>query len=499
MTKNAKSVEDTPRVFCASLATETNTFSPLRTDFSDFEQGLYAPPGHHPDSPTLCSAVFPALRAQAAAGNISLIEGTAAWAEPGGLINQTAWTRLRDEVLAQLRDAMPIRAALFGLHGAMITEKCLDPEGELIERARDIVGPQVAIGATFDPHSHLSARRAEHADILIAFKEFPHTDFIEAGQICASLTLKTARGEIKPTISVQDARMIDMLPTHREPMRSFVDKLRQLEAAGEALSVSVIHGFMAGDSPDLGAKVIVITDNRPEEGAALARKLADELFSFRGTTRAELLKPRDALERAANAKGGPTVIADVWDNPGGGVAGDSTILLKHALDMQLNNIALGALWDPMAARLCFAAGQGAKINLRFGGKTSAHAGNPIDAQVTVTQLRRNIIQKFEDAQMQLGDCAAIQINGLDVVLSSRRAQTFSPDVFAKMGINPIHKKILIVKSSNHFRSAFAPIASNILYAAIDGLYPSDPRKTHYKNLTRPLWPIVENPHAQSLK
>jgi microcystin degradation protein MlrC len=71
----------------ASLATETNTYSPLRTDFADFEQSFYATPGSHPETPTLCSAVFPALRRRASCGEIELIEGTAAWAEPGGLVN----------------------------------------------------------------------------------------------------------------------------------------------------------------------------------------------------------------------------------------------------------------------------------------------------------------------------------------------------------------------------------------------------------------------------
>ena len=610
------------RVFCASLATETNTFSPLRTDFSDFEQGLYAPPGSHPDGPTLCSAVFPALRRRARRGEITLLEGTAAWAEPGGLLNQRAWTRLRDEILSQLRDAMPVRAVLLGLHGAMIAERCLDPEGELIEAVRGIVGPDVAVGATFDPHSHLSARRARFADVIVAFKEFPHTDFVETGEDCVALTLAAARGEVRPEISVHDARMIDMLPTHRQPMRGFIDRLRSLERAngvcdgdgrgsdgseGEShkngtrengiLSVSVIHGFMAGDSPNLGAKVVVVTDGDRRRGDDLARRLADELFSFRGTTRPRFFSAREALERAdsADVSGddgaarAPVVVADVWDNPGGGVAGDSTILLREALRMRLRSAALATLWDPMAVRLCFAAGEGAVLQLRFGGKTSASAGAPIDARVTVTRLRRNASQRFGDSTVYLGDCAAIRIHGvgekddnnggavnvnvnhkdndkddngvavtvnvqdnntavnvddkddnngaatvtvnvknnngavnvddkddknggavnvhvngkdddndgggIEVVLNSRRAQTFSPDAFSNMGIDPAKKRVLIVKSSNHFQSAFAPIAADILYAGIDGLYPSDPKKTRYTRLHRPLWPMVEDPHA----
>ena len=163
------------RVFCASIATETNTFSPLRTDFSDFSQSFYAAPGEHPETPTLCSAVFPALRKRAQAGEVDLIEGTATWAEPGGLVNARTWERLRDEVLDQLRAALPVDAVVLGLHGAMIADGCVDCEGVLIEAVRQIVGPDIKIGVTFDPHSHLGARRVDNADVITVFKEFPHT------------------------------------------------------------------------------------------------------------------------------------------------------------------------------------------------------------------------------------------------------------------------------------------------------------------------------------
>lgn len=483
------------RVFCASIATETNTFSPLRTDFSDFRQSFYARPGEHPETPTLCSAVFPALRARAATGEIELIEGTATWAEPGGLVNARTWKQLKDEVLDQLRAALPVDAAIFGLHGAMIADGCLDCEGELIEAARQIAGSDTKIGVTFDPHSHLSARRVDNADIITVFKEFPHTDFVETAEACVDLTIRTARGEIAPRMRVFDVCMIDVLPTSREPMRSFVDRLCALENAGAALSLSVIHGFMAGDAPDLGAKIIAITDGDTEGAARMARKLGLELFSFRGRATPEFLPANEALKMAAEAVKGPVVIADVWDNPGGGVAGDSTIMLRTALDAGITNAAFGTIWDPMAVRLCHAAGEGARFPLRFGGKTSAVAGEPIDAEVEVVKLRRNAVQSFGTSVVPLGDCAVIRVSGIDIVLNTNRAQAFSPDLFSNLGIDPAVRQVLVVKSTNHFHGAFASVAAEILYAAVDGPYPNDPRNTKYKTLTRKIWPIFENPHG----
>ena len=137
------------RIFCASIATETNTFSPLRTDFSDFQESFYAPPGQHPVTPTLCSAVFTEGRLRAAKEGWELIEGTATWAEPGGLVSRETYEQLRDEVLGQLRAAMPVDGVILGLHGAMVAQDYLDCEGDLISRIRDLVGPDVVIGTSF--------------------------------------------------------------------------------------------------------------------------------------------------------------------------------------------------------------------------------------------------------------------------------------------------------------------------------------------------------------
>lgn len=483
------------RVFCASIATETNTFSPLRTDFSDFQQTFYALPGEHPETPTLCSAVFPVLRKRKLAGEIELIEGTAAWAEPGGLVNALTWARLRDEVLGQLQGALPVDAVVLGLHGAMIADGTVDCEGELIEAVRRIAGPEVTIGVTFDPHSHLSARRCKSADIITVFKEFPHTDFVETAESCVDLTLRTARGSIYPTLEVFDVRMIDVLPTSCNPMRNFIDRIKAIESEGKALSISVIHGFIAGDSPDLGAKVLVTTDNSAARAREMARDLGMELFSFRGKATPEFLPPREALKRAAKYEAGPVVVADVWDNPGGGVAGDSTIMLREALDLGLTNAAFGTIWDPMAVRLCHAAGVGGRLDLRFGGKTSATAGAPIDGKVDVVSVTRDAVQSFGASVVPLGDCAVIRLNGIDIVLNSNRSQAFAPDLFSNLGIDPASRQVLVVKSTNHFHGAFASIAADILYAGVDGPYPNDPRRNEYKRLDRQIWPLVENPHV----
>ena len=488
-------MEQVKRVFLGSIATETNTFSPLRTDLQDFKDSFYAPPGQHPETPTLCSAIYPVARTRAAQFGWQLVEGTATWAEPGGIVNQQTWEHLRDQLLSELRAAMPVDIVLLGLHGAIVAQECIDCEGELIAAVREIVGPGVIVGATFDPHSHLSALRVENSDLITVFKEFPHTDFVDVAEVLVELVQQTSTGQIAPKISTFDCRMIEVLPTSREPMRGFIDRVRQLENREDVLSISVIHGFMAGDVPDLGTKIVVITDNSRSDGDMLAEKLGMELFALRGTTRPEFLNPEVALDRATESETKPVIVADVWDNPGGGVPGDSTIILQCMLNRRIQNTALASIWDPIAVRTCMSAGEGAHLRLRFGGKMSSDGGDPIDADVIVRKVVRDAVQSFGRSVVPLGDSVWIDVAGIDVILNTVRSQVFNPDIFSNLGIDPALKELLVVKSTNHFHDAFSHISGNILYAAVDGPYPNNPATNDYKHLKRTIWPRVEDPHG----
>jgi microcystin degradation protein MlrC len=488
-------MHNSKRVFLGSIATETNTFSPLRTDILDFKESFYAPPGQHPKTPTLCSAIYPVARARAAEFNWQIVEGTASWAEPGGVVNQHTWEFLRDQLLTELRAAMPVDIVLLGLHGAMVSQGCLDCEGELLAAVREIVGATAIIGATFDPHSHLSERRTANANLITVFKEFPHTDFVGVAEDLVDLVQRASLKEINPVISTFDCKMIEVLPTSREPMRGFVDKIKGLEGQDPILSISVIHGFMAGDVPDLGSRIVVVTNDDAVEGDRLAAQLGAELFSMRGKTRPEFLTARDALDKAEASTASPVVIADVWDNPGGGVPGDSTILLREMLRRKIKDAALATIWDPIAVRTCFSAGEGAAFRLRFGAKMSEFSGEPLDADVIVKRTMRDAVQSFGQSVVPLGDAVWIEVSGIDVILNSVRSQVFNPDVFSNFGIDPTQKKTLVVKSTNHFQDAFSRISNNILYAAVDGPYPSNPETNAYRNLVRDIWPRVENPYG----
>src|SRR3954468_13322424 len=393
------------RIFAASLATETNSFSPVPTGRGTYEQTMYFRPGEHPDRGTLCTGPLWVARRRAKQEGFDLIEGSCFWAEPSGPTLQASYESMRDEILDQLRAAMPVDGVLLGLHGAMMAHGYDDCEGDLIARAREIVGPKAVIGVELDPHCHLTEKRVRGADIIVLFKEYPHIDFSERAEELVTLVLKTIRRDIKPVMSLFDCGMIDLFPTTREPGTGFVARMKSLEGRDGVLSVSLGHGFAQGDAPEYGTRVLVVTDDAKLKGDALARKLGEEVRNKRGTWYPPCLSIDDAIDAAYAEPKGPVVVADSSDNAGGGAASDNTNIIRRLLERGLQDACVGPVWDPIAVQFCLAAGVGATLPLRFGGKTARTSGDPIDAEATVIGVARNGLQSFGVSKVAFGDAA----------------------------------------------------------------------------------------------
>jgi len=477
-------------MFVASFATETNTFAPLPVDRAAFERAFYARPGEHPDTPTLCSAPLIAARRRAARDGFTLIEGTCTFAEPAGLVSRQAFESIRDEILGQLRAALPVDVALFGLHGAMVADGYDDCEGDLLARAREVVGPKVVVGCEHDLHCHLTPKRVAACDLVVLFKEFPHTDFLARAEDLVDLALRTVKGEIRPVIGLYDCRTLGGgFMTNRPEGRAFVDRIQAMEGNDGILSISVGHGFSAGDVPEVGTKVLVIADGDRKKAEALAEKLGREVLLFQRAAAPPHYKPDEAVAFALGQPGRPIVFGDRWDSPGGGVPGDSTIMIETLLKHPDIPSAIGVTWDPIAVELCRAAGVGGNLWLRIGGKATPVSGPPLDAHVVVKALSPDLVIPFEQSRVSMGAAAAVAIGDVDIVLGSKRSQTFSPPAFSDMGIDLSRKKIVVVKSSNHFSAAFSKVAASIHYLDSGGPFPYDPLRVTYRKVRRPIAPL----------
>ncbi|MFV0279462.1 MAG: M81 family metallopeptidase [Rhodoblastus sp.] len=486
------------RIFTAILGTETNTFAPLPTGLAQFEK-IEPTPGGPPDEiKHPFGQIVRAARERAVRDKHEILHeilvGRGGFATPGGVTTRLAYETLRDNLLDDLRRALPVDLVALGVHGAMIADGYDDPEGDLIARIRKMVGPDTTISVELDPHGHLTKTKLANADILVFFKEYPHTDIYERALEVVDLGLAAAQKRIKPVMSVFDCNMVSVFHTSREPVRAFVDRMRALEGRDGVLSISLVHGFPWGDCPELGVKVLVVTDNAREKGDALAAELGAAVIAMREKTLADYLSADEAID-AALATPGCVVIADSADNPGGGSAGDSTFILRRLIERKIDNAMLGPLWDPGAVELCMAAGPGARLNLRIGGKTSPASGDPVDveAEVLACVAQAKMIDTFghgPQAESALGDAAAVRVGGLTIVLNAERTQALG-DVFTPFGIDWKSGKIVVVKSSQHFYAAYAPCAAQVLYAETPGSMTMDWTALAYRKRRADLWPFVK--------
>ena len=478
------------RVFTGSLATETNTFAPMPTGLASFRDRGYFPAGKHPDHFSHFAGPLWAARQRCAENGWTLVEGMVAGAQPSGTTTRAAYEQLRDELLADLRAAMPLDMVVLGLHGAMVADGYDDCEGDLLARAREITGPQVVIGAELDPHNHLTPAMIEASDLLIAYKEYPHTDVRERAIELVDLCARAVRKEISPVVAVVDCEMIVTMHTSRDPARSFVDKLQALEGKDGVLSISVSHGFAWGDVPEMGTKLFVYTDGDQPKADRLARELADELIAMRDALTVPHPDIDAALDEALSLGKWPVVISDGADNPGGGSASDSTFILRRLVERGIDDALLGPLWDPIAARIAFEAGPGAQVTLRIGGKISPLSGDPIDLDCTVVALKPEHVQTgLADAPTRMGDCALVEAGGVQILLVSLRNQAIGTDLFTGLGCDLAKKKIIVVKSSQHFQASFSKVARHVIYAGAPGAVTLDLATLPYRKIRRPKWPI----------
>ena len=478
------------RVFTGGIATETNTFAPMPTGLGSFRDRGYYPAGTHPDTMSFFAGPLWAARQRGRAKGWTVIEGLVAAAQPSGTTTRFAYETLREELLRDLAAALPVDMVVLGLHGAMVAEGYDDCEGDLLARVRATVGPDVVISAELDPHNHLTPQMLANADLLIAFKEYPHTDVLERAYELVDLCAAHVERRVRLVGASVDCGMIVTLHTSREPARGFVDRIQTMEGRDGILSISITHGFAWGDVEHMGTQVLVYADGDRAKAEATARKLADELIGLRDRLAMRFPSIDEALDEALAFDGGPVVLADGADNPGGGASGDSTFILRRLLERGIRNVALGPLWDPVAARIAFEAGEGARLPLRIGGKVGPLSGDPVDTMCTVRKAIADMkMTGLAGTPMDMGDSVLVETAGIEIMLASLRNQAMGTDLFTQLGCDLAKKKIVVVKSSQHFYAAFSKIAKHVIYVGAPGAVTLDLNTLPYRKVKRPKWPL----------
>lgn len=485
------------KLFIAGLATETNTFAPLPTGRAAFLAD-YARRDGSRGPPSLSNIGLKAWREMGEADGHEVVESISTFAQPGGITLRAVYEELRDTLLADLEIALPVDALLLFMHGAMVAEGYDDCEGDTLARVRAMVGAKVTIGVELDLHCHLTETIREAADVVVIYKEYPHTDIVDRARDLYPLVIGTATGAIHPVMAIHDCRMVNMWRTTRQPVSGFVRRMEALEGRDGILSVSFGHGFPWGDVAEVGARMLVVADGDGTKAASLARKLATEVWAIRDEAATTVDTVDAALDAAlASTDPRPMVLADIADNAGAGAPSDSTAILARMVERGVRGAVTGLYWDPGAVGICREAGIGATFDLRIAGKCGVTSGNPVDLRITVRGLCEAHSQgSLSGGRAQLGPSAWVEADGIHIVLTSQRQQPFAPDAYTGLGLTLEDKRIVVVKSMQHFHAAFAPIASEVRYVSAPGAVPPDYGAIPYTKRDPAYWPRVADPFAE---
>jgi len=482
------------RIAIGQFAHETNTFCPGVTGIEAFHRrhwlaGEAIRAGHR--------GVRDDLGGMMAAGErlgVEIVPTFATSAEPSATIAGSAYRAIRDELFGAIRAAGPIDALCLSLHGAGSAEGIDDVEGTLLGELRAALGRALPVVVTLDLHGHTTPAMVEHADALLYCHEYPHVDGYERGEEALALAAAVVRGEARPTMHLERLPMLPPPSTTLDgPARAVNKRCFAWEARPGMLDCAFVHGFPHTDVPIAGSTVPATADGDPR----LARQAAEDVAGFVWETRGGFLAPlpgaEEAVRLAAAATATPVVIAEVSDNPGGGAPGDGTHLLRALVAADIPGSCFGFVADPGTAAQAHAAGVGATIAVRLGGKTDGLHGAPLAADAAVKCLTdgrfRYATPMGAGRQADLGPMARLVIGHVDVLVSSVRTQTLDAEVFLLHGIDVSRSRIVGLKSHQHFRAGFDPLAGTIIRCDPPGLTTSNLAQLPYRRLTRPIWPL----------
>jgi microcystin degradation protein MlrC len=482
-----------PRVLVAGFQHETNTFAAAPADYANFENGEGFPAlrrGERVRELEPVNLPVGGFLQQARARGWDVLPVIWAAASPSGPVTTATYERIAGDIVGAVRASRP-DAVYLDLHGAMVVEHHDDGEGELLSRVRAVVGPDVPVVASLDLHANMSARMFDAADALVCYRTYPHVDMAGTGARAAGLLARRLAGE---RLRLAWRRVPFLIPinsgcTDLEPARSVYGGLEALD--GRDACASFAAGFPAADIPDCGPVVWAYGTGSVQE---IVDRLHDEVTRDEEKWAVELLEPAEAVARALgtdvtgpDGPTGPVVIADTQDNPGAGGSARTTGMLRALLAAGSDEpTALGLITDPDAAAAAADAGVGTTVDLAIGGEPLVPGDEPMTGRFVVEALSDGRCRfdgpMLHGTEVDLGTSVCLRSGSVRVAVTAGRSQVFDRNLFRMVGITPEEQRVLVVKSSVHFRGDFGPIAREVLVARSPGLVAADPADLDWRRL-----------------
>jgi microcystin degradation protein MlrC len=482
-----------PRVLLASLYQESCSFVPSRTDLEVFRRNfLYRGPQIVTELADTSFEVAGALHA-AAALHIEVIPVLAAFGGTGGPLYDETFETLRDWILDGARcHQADLDGVLLSLHGAMVTERRDDPEGEILAALRRILGPTVPIVCSLDMHAHITAEMLRHATAVVGFRTHPHVDFAETGDRAMRLLARVIAGDSHPTTAHVKLQMIAPPESHntsRPPMAPLMQAILEIERQPRVLAVSLFAPPVI-DVPDLGWSIVVVSDADLETAQHYAATLADRAWQNRHLFQVRKTPIPEALDRARAHPGGPIIFADSSDSTSGGASGDSTWLLRELLASPVAGRALLMIVDPEAVAACIDVGVGSCIDLYVGGNLAPEFSQPVRVRGTVRTISDGVYQMRRPPMLaRRGRTVVLESGDLSLVISEHPVFTWDEEFYRSVGLFPREVKVVQLKSPGGFRPIYEPFAAEIIEIDSPGPTDSDLRRLPFARVTRPLFPL----------
>ena len=470
------------RLAYGRIAQETNALSPVRTTLADFralhylEDDALARALERDEAPGfLKKAELRGFVDRARAlGDVELIPTLSAWAVPSGPLDRKCFESLRDALIAKLRAIGPIDGLMLSLHGSMGVDGSDDPESDLLDAVREVVGVKIPIVCTLDLHANVSARRVALATSLVGYHTNPHRDHVKTGARAANVLVRAARGDVKPTSAWRSLPMILGGGTTLDifaPMRSIYARCAALPKKDRRVldaSVFMVHPWL--DTPEVGWSVHVTTDGDPALANRIADELADACWAVRHHQPPVFPSAHDAVKDAIASRWarrtGVVVMSDASDVVSAGSTGDSTRLLATLLTEGEGLTSYVTVQDPESARSLFAMPIGTRVDRAIGGTRDPSRHTPL-------AVRGRIAKKREDPGFGRRVRLDLEVTPrgarVHVVLVEGPALVMKPAFYREMGLRMRDADVVVVKNFFPFRLFFLPYARKTIYVRTGGV------------------------------
>jgi microcystin degradation protein MlrC len=405
---------------------------------------------------------------------------------------------------ATLRPALAqgLDGIYLALHGAMVTDACRDPEGELLARIRALPGAAaLPIFGVFDLHATFTAQMAALSDGLIGYRENPHVDARDSAMRAAELLQRALTERRRPRTLWRHPPIV-WPPTGTGTADTPAADLERLARAIEAedpdiWAVNVVPGFSFADVEDAGVSFTMVTTGGDAAAERALARLAALAWRLRAAGVRRDVPVDEAIAALTPLARGPIVIVEPADNIGGGAPGDGTGVLRALVRHKVDRSAV-VIADPEAVAALAPLAIGSTARLAIGGKRSPLDEGPLPLDITLVSRSdgrfrledpRSHLAASQGMAIEMGPCAVVRHAGITILLTSRKTPPFDLGQLRSQGIEPTALAAIGVKAAVAHRRAYDPIAGGSITVATRGPCTSDITLLPYRHLRRPIYPL----------